>query len=133
MVSQRKKRQRSRRPADDALVERVRDFLSDRPGVTLEAETSGDWNNLGFTVTVPSGFSDREIFELGNLLRGVITAGASELDLQYTWSVGIYRDGELVKVLSSKSGPERMCTVCGYQQEAWLGDVCLQCESAALS
>jgi hypothetical protein len=131
--SQRKKRKQSRLPPEDALVERVGDFLSARPGVTFETHMAGDWNELGFNVQVPETMTDRELLDLENALGELVAAEASAVKLPSSWIVGIYKEGELVAVIDPRSAPRRMCAVCGHIQGALLGDVCVSCGSEALS
>lgn len=128
--SQQKKRHRARRPPDETLIERVTAFLSGRPGIALETHMAGMWNELGFRLDVPSDFTDGDVLALGNALLDLIRTAAAELEIPFTWIAGIYRAGELVRVLDPRSEPMRICGICGETQWASFGDVCLSCRSA---
>lgn len=134
--SQRKKRQKVRQPPEDVFIERIgeviRRFSANHPDVTFEHELQSKYNALCIWVYAPENYTDQDILELGNALLEAASAGAEALALTYAWSIGIYRESdksEPIRIIESRSQPERFCIACGYRQEIQHGNNCLQCQS----
>jgi hypothetical protein len=128
--SLRKKRQRAHPLTADAIenriVESVEKVAAAHNVEAVESEFAGYFNQLGFRVDVAPETSDETIRILGNALLDVTTQAASELDAPFKWIIGIYRSGELIRVVSPGDAPSRICPNCRSEQRiVW--PVCVVC------
>lgn len=128
--SQQKKRQRDQSlPADvieRRIAERVESVAAAHGIVAVESEFAGYFNQLGFRVDVAPEASAEMIRSLGNALLDATTEIASELAAPFAWIIGIYRNEELVSVVSPGDSPSRICSNCRYEQRT-SGSTCAVC------
>ncbi len=125
-MTRRKDRQVARRDAEEELYAPVAEAVARYLGARSEKELAGDWNSLGLRVDLPADATDGTVFELGNELLAILQAGTAELQPPFTWTLGIYRADELLRVLAPGDKPHRRCPACGYEQR-WT-ERCYACE-----
>jgi hypothetical protein len=118
--SQRKKRQDARPlPADviqDRIVKHVQDVAAAHDVLAVESELAGYFDALGFRVVVAEETSTEAMVALGNALLDSVSRVTSGADLPFTWTIGIYRGDELVRVVSPGDAPAVICRNCRQEQ-----------------
>ncbi|MDP9194637.1 MAG: hypothetical protein M3P06_23315 [Acidobacteriota bacterium] len=128
--SQRKKRQRVHPLTADVIenriVERVEKVAAAHSVEAVESEFAGYFNELGFRINVAAEASTETTRILGNALLDATTQIASELQPPFRWLIGIYRNDELVRVLSPGDLPTRVCGNC-WDEQRTVGSVCAVC------
>jgi hypothetical protein len=128
--SQRKKRQAARPLPPDALEERivkhVREAAAAHGVLAVESEFAGYFNQLGFTVVVAEETSGDAMVALGNALLDSMAQVTAGVDLPFTWTIGIYRGDELVRVVSPGDAPSVICRNC-WEEQRVAGPSCAVC------
>jgi hypothetical protein len=120
--SEQKKRKSLQRPPREVLENRIAEcaqtVATKHRVLSVEPHFAGYFNELGLRVDVAADAAPNEVLDLANALLEAITQTTSTMELSFSWTVGIYRGEELLRVLSPGDHPRRICPACTTEQPA---------------